>query len=223
MPAMRPPQRSLPETRVQFSAVDCAAKILPLWSYTRKLTALGGCAPNVNSHDPSSWCVRTRVFPVAVLAKTGPVGVQSAPAQAVIAAASALLSTLPANDSVRLLFQLGEGHWPRSRSRTMAPMMKAMQKAATRGTRTSSTRRRVVGAAGMEPYYRTTLTVSRENIRGSWPRRKDVDAASSRLPDSRRMAGRNQPTTGCRGRLAEFALGSEHVFRHFKDPRPHPT
>lgn len=169
MPAMRPPQRSLPETLVQFSAVDCAAKILPFWSYTRKLRALGGCAPNVNSQDPSSWCVRTRVFPVALLAKTGPVGVQSAPAQAVIAAASALFSTLPAKESVTLLFQVGEGHWPRSRSKTMVPMMTAMQKAATRGTRTSSTRRRVVGAAGMEPCYRTTLTVSRENFRAAGP------------------------------------------------------
>lgn len=42
MPAMRPPQRSLPDTRVQFKAVDCAAKTLPFRSYTLKLMVEGG-------------------------------------------------------------------------------------------------------------------------------------------------------------------------------------
>lgn len=115
----------------------------------------------VKSQEPSFSCVSMRVLPVVLVASAGASGMQSAPEQAVTAEALVLPVKLPLNESVRWLFQVAEGQGPPSRSRTMAPMMKAMQKAATRGTRTSSTRRRVVGTTGMRSCYRRTLTVSR--------------------------------------------------------------
>lgn len=114
------------------------------------------------------------MLPADILANVGDWGTQSAPEHAVTAAAVALLLWFPANDNDKWLFQFGAGQDPPSRSSTMAPMMKAMQKAATRGINTSSTRRRVVGAAGMGPWYPRTLTVSQEDSNTAPSRMKGV-------------------------------------------------
>ena len=209
MPAMRPPQLSLPETRVQFRAVDWVARTLPFRSKTLKLTALGGCAPMFNSQVPFSCGVSGRVFPTGCRAAAaalvpGARGTHSAPMHALTAAAWVMPLRLPANDSVSWLFQLGEGQGPPSRSRTMAPMTSAMQKAATRGTNTSSTRRRVVGAADMRPWYRRILTVHRKFVRGQ---------ASFRWA----------PATPASGRMGRFPLGSEHALRELRSAPVEPS
>jgi hypothetical protein len=162
---MRPPHRSSPETRVQFRAVDWAAKTVPLSSNILKLTDDGGCAPRVKSQVPSCWCTRIFVSPEELFANVGAAGVQPAPAQAVIAETLEVLAKLPDKETERWLSQLGTAQGRLSRSSTRAPMMKAMQKAATRGTKMNSTRRRESGTARMEPCYRTTLTVCRESGR----------------------------------------------------------
>lgn len=174
MPAIRPPQRSVPATRVQFNAVDCEARTFPSLSNTLKLTVRGGFVPTFSSHEPFFCSTRARLFsPVCKAAEAadaldapaaadiGSMGVQSAPVQAVTAAAFVIPLKLPVRERVSWLFQFAGGQVPWSRSRTIAPIINAMQKAATMGTRTSSTRRRFVGTAGMRSCYRTILTVCR--------------------------------------------------------------